>query len=293
MARAKRIDKSLIIPCALTEEARSRIEAYAKALVAAAPSIGEHHLSERDFWRSRIFFSAVEKIRGTQSASVAKKKAFIDSALQELRTSHVIGDFAFTGAGDRHDYQVVMPDGHVCIIEAKGCLDGNNSTVYTRPPNADEFIIWSLCQNPGADPRHNVWSGIHTRLGGKIISEKEAVDALIVWDALCGSERPCPKVVAKRGKDLQGRLFPPPCIYLFPRTIPDPRNNPHPAVWKLDEVRFAKSLLEHFGGDERDVAEVHIEVRMNQANVERKTTLKRQGSILAESGWTELKRATR
>jgi hypothetical protein len=278
----------------LTEEARSRIQSYADALIEAAPSIGNHGLDNREFWRSRIFFSAVEKIRGTNAASMADKKAFVEAALARLKGAKRISDFAFTGAGDRHDYQVRLRDGRICIIETKGCLDGNNTTVYTRPANADEFVIWSLCQNPGADPKHNVWSGVHTRLGGKIIAEKEPVDALIVWDSLCGgSGRPCPKIVAGRGVEMNGHRTPPPCVYLFPRTIPDPRNNPSPAVWKIEEVRFAHELLKEFGGDSQDVTEVHIHARMRKTNVERKTTLRRGGRIVAESDWTELKRASR
>lgn len=289
-----RIDKTRAIPCELTEEAKSRIDSYAKALVAAAPTIGEHFLDEREFWKSRIFFSAVEKIRGSNAASMVEKKEFIEAVLTQLRSANRISQFAFTGAGDRHDYQVETADGRICIIESKGCLDGNNTTVYTRPLNADEFVIWSLCQNPGADPKHNVWSGIHTRLGGKIIAEKEPVDALIVWDPLCeGRHRKCPKLLNGRGVEFHGHRFPAPCIYLFPRTRPDPRNNMTPPVWKIEEVRFAHALLLEFGGDERDITEVHIHARMNAANVERKTILKRNGIVLTESDWTPLKRATR
>ena len=61
MANARRIDKTRTIPCELTEEARSRINSYADALIRAAPSIGNHGLDSREFWRSRIFFSAVEE----------------------------------------------------------------------------------------------------------------------------------------------------------------------------------------------------------------------------------------
>lgn len=74
---------------------------------------------------------------------------------------------------------------------------------------------------------------------------------------------------------------------------PDARNNPNPAVWRIEEVKFAHALLCEFDGDERDVTEVHIQVRMKDANVERMTTLKRGSKVLAESAWTELKRASR
>lgn len=293
--KKKRIEKADAIPCELSAQFRDRIQSYKDALVAAAPDIGDHGLDPEDFWRSGLFRSAIEKLRGTQAASMSKKKDFIDRALDRLKKSGRITEFAFTGAGDRHDYQVVLPGGKQSTFEAKGCLDGNNTTIYQRPPNADEFLIWSLCQNPGADPKHNLWSGVHTRLGGKIIAEKERMDALIVWDMLCGSPgRPCPKLNDKdRGVVIGGQKVPPPCVYLFPRTVPDPRNNPAPVVWKLSEVGLAAALVEEFGGDERDVTEVHIETKMKGASVERKTTLVRQGVTVVESDWTELKRASR
>lgn len=294
MATQQKLDKTSAIPCASSPEMTATIDAYAKALVAVAPSIGSHGLSEEAFWRAGIFRAAVEKIRGTQAASMSDKKAFIAETLERLQQAEYIAKFEFTGAGERHDYQVTLPGGKVSVIEAKGCLDGNNTTVFLRPANADEFIIWSLCQNPGADPKHNLWSGVHTRLGGKIMAEKERVDALIVWDPLCGSlGRPCPKLSMGRGGELHGRKVPPPCIYLFPRTIPDPRNNPSPAVWQLKELGLVAALLEAFGGNPEDITTVHIEARMKGATVERKTTLKRGNEILVESGWTELKRATR
>ena len=294
MATRARIDKTKSIPCEISPEMTARIDSYVNALLAAAPDIGSHGLTRDAFWRAGIFRSAVEKIRGTNAASMSDKKEFIADMLGRLKLAGRISDFAFTGAGDRHDYQVNLNGGKVSIIEAKGCLDGNNTTVYTRPANADEFVIWSLCQNPGADPKHNLWSGVHTRLGGKIIAEKERVDALIVWDQLCGSlGRPCPKLTTGRGIEVAGQKIPPPCVYLFPRTIPDPRNNAAPAVWQLHEVGLADALLKEFGGNLEDVVEVHIEARMNGANVERKTTLKKAGTIIVESGWTELKRATR
>ncbi|MBI4829043.1 MAG: hypothetical protein HY804_09595 [Nitrospinae bacterium] len=292
--RRHRVNKLEAIPCELSEEIRSQIQSYTDALIKAAPSIGSHGLTTEEFWRAGLFRSAIEKIRGSQAASMTDKREFVDRVLSQMKASRRIAGYAFTGSGERHDYHVKLLDGTQSVIETKGCLDGNNTTVYQRPPNADEFLIWSLCQNPGADPKHNLWSGVHTRLGGKIIAEKERVDALIVWDMLCGGlGRPCPKISEGRGAERDGVMIPPPCVYLMPRTIPDPRNNPSPAVWRITEVKLAELLLSEFGGDERDITLVHIEARMNGANVERKTKLVRNDATVAESDWTELKRATR
>jgi hypothetical protein len=261
----------------------------------AAPKIGSHGLSEEEFWRAGIFHGAIEKLRGKQAATMAVKKEFVWNALTRLKESGRISEFSFTGSRDRHDYTVVLPNGRQSVFEAKGSLDGNNTNIFKRPANADEFFIWSLSQNAGSDPKHNLWSGVHTRLGATIIAENTRVDALIVWDMLCGypDRRPCPKVLEGRGL-LSGALrIPPPCIYLFPRTVPDPRNNPKPDVWRISEVGLPSALLSEFGGDERDVTEVHIEARMNGTNVQRKTTLMRGETVVVESDWTDLKRASR
>ena len=42
-----------------------------------------------------------------------------------------------------------LKTGRVSVVELKGCLDGNNTTIFERPANAQEFIIWSVCTNPG------------------------------------------------------------------------------------------------------------------------------------------------
>lgn len=282
------------VPCALSDEMLNMVEQYAEALRDAAPTIGGHGLSGADFWSSGLFHSAIERLRGQRAASTKEKYAFVAWALDKLKAAGLIADHKFTGAGDRHDFHVFMPDGRVCVFEAKGCLDGNNTQIFQRPPNAEEFLIWSLCQNAGSDLRAGVWSGAHTRIGAKIIAENVHVEALIVWDALCGGPgRPCPKIAEGRGVEVDGVMIPPPCIYLFPRTVPDPRNNPTPALLRLSEVAFATVLLQHFGGDERDVTEVQIEARMKGASVERRTTLTRSGRIVRQSGWTELRRAAR
>lgn len=288
--------ESGVIPCSLQAETRTRIAKFAEDLKTAAPKIGSHGLTENEFWNSGLFQSAIEKLRGTQSASTSVKRGFLDEILGHMETAGAIAGFNFTGGGDRHDYQIEMPSGKRTVFEAKGCLDGNNTNIFQRPPNADEFFIWSLCQNAGADPRHNAWSGIHTRLGPAILAENGRVDALVIWDMLCGGlARPCPKLLnPKRATVLaSGRKVPPPCIYLFPRSKPDARNNPNPAVWQIEELPFINALAKTFGCPKAEVVEIHIHAQMKDADVQRKTTIMRAGDILAESKWTTLKRASR
>lgn len=284
-----------IIPCESVEGWKETVNAYAAALRAAGPNIGLHKLTPEQFEESGLFLSAVEQIRGKRSATMGVKKAFIAAVLDLLKEQKRIVSWKFAGAGDRHDYEVSLKGGRTCCIEAKGCLDGNNTNIFKRPGNADEFVIWSLCQNPGSDPRHNAWSGIHTRLGTEIISRRERVDGLVIWDMLCGTlARPCPKLAADpaRAVDIGGKSLPPPCIYLFPRTVPDARNNPHPASWQLGDVHFLNVLAEAFAVPAKEAISVEIHVKMASANVQRQTRFIRDGALLHESGWTTVRRAS-
>ncbi|ABU57484.1 hypothetical protein [Roseiflexus castenholzii] len=282
-----------VILCELSEETERLINDYAEALKAHAPRIGDHGMNNDEFWQSGPFRAAIERLRGTQAATTSEKREFIEKVLDFLKQQGKITDWKFSGSGERHDYEVRVGD-RICVIEAKGCLDGNNTNTFQRPANADEFIIWSLCQNPGSDPRHNAWSGIHTRLSAEMISRKERVDGLIIWDMLCGTKgRICPNLTAAPGRAAQidATQVPPPCLYLFPRTVPDARNNPAPQCWKINEVEFLKILYDAFQCDAQDVVEIGINVQMSGPDVARKTIWKRGDNVVAESQWTKIKRA--
>lgn len=282
-----------IIPCELSAETKRTIEAYVHSLQEQAPNIGDHGLSAEEFWKSGLFRSAVEKLRGTQAATMEDKRGFIEAILNYMKSRKLVAEWSFRGSGERHDYEVALRSGKLCVIESKGCLDGNNTNIFERPPNADEFVIWSLCQNPGADPRKNAWSGIHTRLSAEVIHRRQRVDGLIIWDMICGTKgRPCPKM-ARGGRvtPVGAYMTPPPCIYLFPRTLPDPRNNPTPDPWHLKDISFLAALGKVFGTGERDAVRVHIEARMNGSDVERRTRYYHLNSSFYESKWTKIKRA--
>lgn len=285
-----------VIPCRLHPDVVRRVNEYADALKSAAASIGTHGMPEDEFWESGLFHSAVERLRGSRAASTSTKKGFVQQVLEFLKDQGRIAAWKSAETTDRHDFEVQVDADWICIIEAKGCLDGNNTNIFERPPNADEFVIWSLCQNAAADPRKNVWSGIHTRLSAEIIHRKQVVDGLIVWDSICGTlGRPCPKLrgAEPAGIALGKRRAPPPCIYLFPRTVPDPRNNRRPPVRRLEDLKFLHALHAAFRGGGEDLTQVVIEARADQktASILRKTTLIRQGRTIRESEYSPIKRA--
>ena len=179
------------------------------------------------------------------------------------------------------------------MIELKGCLDGNNTNIFERPPNAQEFVIWSLCTNQGADPRRNAWSGIHTRLSAEVISRRQQVDGVVVWDWVCGTiGRRCPKIGGDIGRltEIGHYRLPPPCIYSLPDTIPHPLHNRRPTAQRIEDVELLAAFHACFGGRDPELNYVEFEVEQRDARTYRTTTVQRDGETVRVSRATEIRR---
>ena len=284
-----------IIPCERNAELEKLIDDFAEVLKTEAHKFGTHGLSEADFYQSGILEGAIQRIRGQYSATMHEKRDFVARVLNYMDDRGFIQSWQSAGGSNRHDYTVTMPDGRISVIELKGCLDGNNTNIFERPLHAQEFIIWSVCTNAAADPRHNVWSGIHTRLSAEIIENEKHVDGLIVWDWFCGSElRPCPKLRNGNGDDRTTVVgpfkMPPPCIYLFPKTVPSVRNNSNPESHTLNEVAFLQALHTCFGGREDEINRVRFAVAHKGGDRTRVTTIERAGKTERISKETPIRR---
>jgi hypothetical protein len=230
--------------------------------------------------------AVVENMRGTTSASGADKSRFIKAILQHCEDRGLIESWNFIGNDGRQDYRVDLPGGFSVSIEAKGCPDGNNTTIWDRPSWADEFVVWSQCPESLAHPPgKGVWSGISTRLMPKITAERKVVDAFIFWDGRCGTQaRPCPKnfgvsgnlratatkIPGENGKE---NWLPPPCIFLFPQSWPQVPNNTKPRVHSTDTCRFARMLLEAFEVPSEKHAEYVHEGRVEARGTQRGTEI--------------------
>lgn len=282
-----------IVPCEKDAALRKRIEDLVEALNTEAHTLGDHGPSEQEFYDSGLYRGAIESIRGTFVASMREKRDFVSHVLNWMQDQGAIKEWFSAGESNRHDYTVEMHTGTTTVIELKGCLDGNNTTIYERPPHANEFLLWSVCHNAGADPRHNVWSGIHTRLSADIISRNQQVDGLIVWDMACSTAgRPCPKLSSDpaRATQVGPYTLPPPCIYLFLATVPSPRNNPSPAPQSIDQVEFLNALHEAFAGTDDEINQVNIEVGYEGRDTKRKTEVFRGGVMVKGSRPTAIRR---
>lgn len=280
------------IACKSDTERRLRIEAFAEVLRTQAHTLMPE-VSEEEFYRSGILRGALERMRGQVSATMGDKRDFVKRVLNFLEDGAYIRGWEQAGSQNRYDYQVNLRSGRIAAIELKGCMDGNNTNIFERPPQANEFIIWSVCTNKNADPEKDAWSGIHTRLSAEIIHRKVCVDGVIIWDMLCNTEaRRCPKVTSPEDKtDIGQYLLPPPCIYLLPATVPTPRNNGAPVAQSLDDVEFLGALHRAFRGSDSDIQSVHFEVRQKGRDIERLTRIMRNGVEQRASRWTAIRRS--
>jgi len=282
-----------VIPCAQDKKLKKLIEEFSDVLKVEAHKIGTHDLAEKDFYNSGLFRGAIERVRGQFSATMGSKREFAKHILNYMEDQRFIGEWMSSGEKNRHDYTVKFPDGRSSVIELKGCMDGNNTVIYERPPHAQEFVVWSLCTNIGGNPKKNAWSGIHTRIGADMIGRGQRVDGVIIWDMMCGTVgRPCPKL-----KDAPGRLtvvshyeVPPPCIYVMPATIASPRNNPHPVAQSIDDVHLLKAFHECFGGRAEEINYVDFDVEYRGNDLFRTTRIRRGGVTVQESSPTPIQR---
>lgn len=247
------------LPCRHTVDMTTieRLGDLLKDLHTQAPELLKAHGVPTDVY-PELFRGAVESIRGTFAATIAGKKKFIEAILERMQTSGHVARWEFVGTGGRQDYRVELGTGRLVSIEAKGCPDGNNTTIWTRPDWADEFVVW--CQCPESfrhQPGTGVWKGLANRLFPKILRDGQLVDAFVFYDARCGSAlRPCPKMQGLTGlratatPDIEGQegrdWLPPPSVYLLPRQKPHPVTNPSPLLHDLTTCLFAPALLRSF-----------------------------------------------
>ncbi len=282
-----------VIPCERNKELRRKIAQFAEVLKAESHTLGDHGLDEDEFYNSGLFRGAIERVRGQFSATMREKREFVRHVLDHMHDGGAIGGWEAAGEANRHDYAVRLNSGRTAVIELKGCLGGNNTNIFERPPHAHEFIIWSVCTNAGADPRHNAWSGIHTRLSAEIIAGEQRVDGIVIWDMVCGTiGRPCPKLADDPARRTRVGPFslPPPCLYMLPATIPTPRNNPRPPAQALEDVEIMQAFNNCFRCAPDEISYVDFSVAYRGADTVRVTSVERAGEVQRASSPTPIRR---
>ncbi len=311
------VKREASLPCRHTIDAKSvdRLIRLLDNLPSKAPDLIEESGLPADKDTYDVLFSAaIESIRGTHSASTAEKSEFATAVLDYMKAKRHIRKWEFVGSGGRQDYRVDLNDGRVVAIEAKGCPDGNNMNIWERPAWADEFVVWSQCPNSLAKhPGLGTWSGVTIRLLPKSIVDPVRVDSMVFWDGRCGSDlRRCPKAYGVEGlrskaTEIPGQRdgsgshrdwLPPPCIYMFPRTVPNAPGNPHPPHHTWRTHGFADALLTAFNvPDEEKDDYVHninaeVELRRDGRYLRVALDVARPGRdrVVVQSAWKRLKR---
>ena len=118
-----------VIPCEKNSRLTKLIEDYADTLKAHAHELGNHGLTEEEFYEGGVFRGAIERVRGQYSATMQRKREFVRNVLNHMEDNGVIKNWDSTGDSNRHDYIINTKTGRVSVVELKGCLDGNNTTI--------------------------------------------------------------------------------------------------------------------------------------------------------------------
>lgn len=274
-----------VIPCGPNQDLRDLIEQYAEVLRTQAHLLGNHGLTEREFYESGVFRGAIELLRGQFSADKSQKREFIRHVLNYMEDCRHITGWEQLHSNNRQDYEVTLNSGNTAIIVTKGCLDGNNTTIFERPADTDELIIWSLCTNVGADMRHNAWSGIHTRLRP---DRTPSVDGIVIWDMLCGSpSRPCPKLARQpdpsRVTAIGPFQVPPPCVYVFPRRDGDTNADLACRPRVIRDVEILTAFHDAFQGFSAEVNQVQFAAMSLPGRQNHQTRVIRDGVVVKDS----------
>lgn len=282
-----------IIPCAANQELTTRINDFAERLKVEAHKLGPPELNEQEFYNSGLFRGAIERIRGQYSATKRNKREFIHQILGLMQDNGYIRDWELPSSGNGQDYSVTLKSGKVAVIQVKGCLDGDNTRLFDKPGSADEFVIWSLCTNPGANPDKNAWSGIHTRLGKRIVGNDEQVDGVIVWDMICGGvDRPCPKITSDpaRVTEVGPYKLPPPCIYVMESRAMTSVGLVTLPTRSINDVEVLSAFHNCFHGRDAEVNYVVYETAMTKGGFSQTTRIFRNGEQLRASKSTPSRR---
>ncbi len=218
-----------------------RVVSIIESLASDAMFLASKGLSAGEY--SHALPAAIEKLRGTQSASNAMRRSFLVLLFNELQSRGLITSVEMPRYGDDTIYRLGVPAiGNVAIIQ-KGCPDGHHSSVrWSRPEWADEAYLWWLCSSMNYEPGVHVWKGAN-RLRQRFFSDApDLIDGVVFHNELCGTpSRPCPK--ASNSRAITGRFVPPPCIYVMPGHREDTGD------WNWGgtrDVRFPRVLLSMF-----------------------------------------------
>jgi hypothetical protein len=86
-----------VIPCEQNSKLRKKIEEFAETLKTESHTLGEHGLSEQEFYDSGLFRGAIERIRGQFSATMREKREFVNNILNHMQDRAFIANWESAG----------------------------------------------------------------------------------------------------------------------------------------------------------------------------------------------------
>ena len=96
-----------VIPCEQDPSLRLEIERFAEVLKTQAHKLGDHGLTEKDFYASPIFRGAIQQVRGEFSATMREKREFVQHVLNHMEDGGFITNWDRAKRGVLHDYVVI------------------------------------------------------------------------------------------------------------------------------------------------------------------------------------------
>ncbi len=219
-----------------------RVSKVIASLANDAGYLASKGLTTREF--EHAFPAAIQKLRGSDSASNADRRAFLAKLFDEMQTQGRISNIELPKYGVDTIYRLVVPGvGNVAIIQ-KGCPDGPHSSVkWSRPEWATEAYLWWVCSSLRHEPGTHIWKGV-CRLRQRFFSDApDTIDGIIFHNELCGTpSRPCPKT--SNLIQIDGKPVPPPCLYVMPQH----RDGTDEWNWGGNrEILFPQVLFSTFG----------------------------------------------
>jgi hypothetical protein len=133
--------------------------------------------------------TAIEKMRGSKTASNSDRRDFLALLLNELVQKGAASSVSKPAYGADTVYRVSVPSlGEVAIIQ-KGCPDGaHSSQAWSIPEWATETYLWWLCPSLSNEPGVHVMKGINRLRGRFFEKQSETLDGIIFHNDLCGSD---------------------------------------------------------------------------------------------------------
>ena len=161
-----------VIPCERDAGCRAEIERFAEVLKTQAHRLGDHGLDEKDLLQCRRSCAAPSRWSAASISATMRGQARVRAARAEppggRRLTSPDWDRTRPGRARRlhGPPQQRPPRRH----RSQGLPGRQQHHDLRAAAEADEFIVWSVCTNVGADPEANAWSGVHSRLGAEMIA---------------------------------------------------------------------------------------------------------------------------